>query len=130
MKTVQSAILFKAFDPDNNKTVEAEDIVRILASVNFDDMILEEMDEEERKAVTMDAETAHAIALTILRDQVINGQDPSVLSSRPYMRDGYSFTDFMGTQVSGAHRPAAHHPPSSAPLNIALSFAPRRPRVH
>ena len=117
MKTVQSAILFKAFDPDNNTTVEAEDIVRILASVNFDDMIPRRGRGE--KAVWMTPETA-AIALTILRDQASTGRTP-VFPAVP-MRDGHH-SPTMGTQVSGAHRPAAHHPPSSAPLNIALSFA-------
>ena len=37
MQTVLAAIQFRTCDPDNNKAIEAEDLVRILASVSCDD---------------------------------------------------------------------------------------------
>jgi len=94
MKTALAALHFKAFDPDNNKSIEAEDIVRVLAQVSFDDS-----DEIE-----MDYEKAHALALTIIRDQVISGEKPlwkdRALQTGP--PDQFSFIDYMGTQDNGS----------------------------
>merc|ERR1712070_982957 len=92
MRAALGAVAFKIFDPDNNKTIEAEDLVRVFASISFADM--------EDPNVKMDAEKAHALALHILRDQVISGDRRS--TGRATGAEAFSFIDYMGTQDNGS----------------------------
>jgi len=96
MKTALASIDFTAFDPDNNKSIEAEDIVRVLAAVSLDDS-----DDPE---VKMDAEKAHALALTILRDQVVSSEKPKSDAEKKASgpNEAFSFLDYMGTQDNGS----------------------------
>jgi len=94
MSTTLSALNFHAIDEQNNLGIEAEDIVRVLASIHFDD--------SPDPEVKMDAEKAHALALTILRDQVVSGETKLwKKNGEGQVRDVYSFLDYMGTQDNG-----------------------------
>ena len=83
-KTALAALSFSSFDPDNNKTIEVEDLVRVLAQVAFEPEI-----EGSGVKIGLDAEKAHALALAILRDEVDH-------------TGSFSFVDYMGTQDNGS----------------------------
>lgn len=68
------------------RKVEAEDIVRVLAKVASKDFTYKKLVDGEMVDVPFDCEKAHAIAITILKDQS-DADDP-----------GFSFVDYMGTQ--------------------------------
>jgi hypothetical protein len=60
MKTALASIDFTAFDPDNNKSIEAEDIVRVLAAVSLDDS-----DDPEVRTLYTPARTRQARAVCV-----------------------------------------------------------------
>ena len=103
-----------SLDPDANRLVEAEDIVRVLARVSapgftyakkvtaspgltspcleLSPSYAAQVDGEWTE-VPFDCEKAHAIAIAILRDQAgASAEDASMHS--------FSFADYMGTQVT------------------------------
>lgn len=91
MRTGLAALQFKSFDPDNNKCIEADDLVRVLAATSFEDAA--------DQGIEMNAETAHALALLILRDQVVAGESKASMVAT---NESYSFIDYMGTQDNGS----------------------------
>ena len=97
MRTALAAKYFaSAFDPDNNGIVEAEDIVRVLASVAGPSVTYKRVNPEtgEKENVPMDCEKAHAIAIAILQDQHASADEECSL-------DSFTFNDFMRTQDNG-----------------------------
>jgi hypothetical protein len=54
--------------------------------------------------VKMDAEKAHALALTILRDQVVSSEKPKSDAEKKASgpNEAFSFLDYMGTQDNGS----------------------------
>lgn len=91
MRTVLAANVFKQIDADATKFIEAEDIVRILATVEDDDFTYNKKVGDKKEEVPFDAEKAHAIAVAILMDQEGKSATP----------DSFSFKDFMRTQDNG-----------------------------
>lgn len=94
MKMAISAMNFQKFDPDHNKSIEAPDIVRVLAAINIEDLITPGMEEEDAEELRLTAQKAHALALTILRDQKIDGN--------LHGAEFYTFADYMDTQDNGS----------------------------
>jgi len=86
MKTALSALTFANFDPDNNKDVDVEDIVRVLARVKFDA-------DEDDPELYLNAEKAHALAIAILRGEK-NEEDVK-------KAEAFDFIDYMSTQDNG-----------------------------
>ena len=83
----------ESFDPDNNKLVEAEDIVHVLAKIATDDLKYKRKNPEtgDAEMVPFDCEKAHAIAIAVLMDQ----------SQAEASAKSFSFEDYMRTQDNG-----------------------------
>jgi hypothetical protein len=83
----------ESFDPDNNKLVEAEDIVRVLAKIASEDLKYKRKNPQTGKTemVPFDCEKAHAVAIAVLMDQ---SEDEAHANS-------FTFEDYMRTQDNG-----------------------------
>ena len=96
IRMVNAAAAFSThFDPDNNEIVEAEDLVRVLARIQCEDLCYKKKDANGQWVdQRFDCEKAHAIAIAILKDQHATGENRA-------NRKSFRFDDYMGTQDNG-----------------------------